>query len=179
MKSTKSFIVKICVAAVLTAAGVLLDRMLTISTPAVKINLAFIPAAFGAVLLGPVYGAAIYGLTDLIGALLLPFGPYHPGFTVCAALMGFIYGLFLYRREFNPKSGETYLRIILPVVINCLIIGLFINTVWISMLYGSKTYTGWFVYRLIEYAVLVPVQIAVLPVLLKAAVAPRNRLNRI
>ena len=79
----------------LTAMGFVLDRILTISTPAVKINLAFLPAVFAAVLLGPVYGACVYGLTDLIGAILMPFGPYHPGFTVCAAVMGALYSVFL------------------------------------------------------------------------------------
>ena len=194
MKSTKSVITKVCIAAVLTAAGVLLDRLLTVSTPAVKINLAFVPAAFGAVLLGPVYGAVIYGLTDLIGALLLPFGPYHPGFTVCAALMGFVYGMFLYETPVNinrlTKNGEFVFRIvrhrvrlfpniITAVLINCLIIGLLVNTVWVSMLYGSKTYWGWFLYRLLEYAVLVPVQIIVLPGLLKISGGPKRRLDRL
>ena len=146
----------------LTAMGFVLDRILTVSTPAVKINLAFLPAVFAAVLLGPVYGACVYGLTDLIGAILMPFGPYHPGFTVCAAVMGALYGVFLYKKE-----KITFINIVVPVVINCLIIGLFVNTAWVSMLYGSKTYWGWFLYRLLEYAVLVPVQLALIPAALK------------
>ena len=164
MKKANSYLFKIAVVAVLSALGFVLDRFLSISLPAVKINLAFVPAAFAAVLLGPVYGALVYGLTDLVGALLLPFGPYHPGFTVCAALMGAVYGLFLYR-----KAGKVrfFPNMVLPVLINCLIIGLLINTAWVSMLYGSKTYFGWFSVRLIEYAVLVPVQLAVLPLLVK------------
>ena len=162
MRKTNSYLVKICITAMLTAIGFVLDRLLTISTPAVKINLAFLPAVFAAVLLGPVYGACVYGLTDLIGAILLPFGPYHPGFTVCAAVMGALYGVFLYKKE-----KITFINIVIPVVINCLVIGLFINTAWVSMLYGSKTYWGWFAYRLLEYAVLVPVQLALIPAALK------------
>ena len=162
MRKTNSYLVKICIAAMLTAIGFVLDRLLTISTPAVKINLAFLPAVFAAVLLGPIYGACVYALTDLIGAILLPFGPYHPGFTVCAALMGALYGVFLYKKE-----KINFLSIVIPVVINCLVIGLFVNTAWVSMLYGSKTYWGWFVYRLLEYAVLVPVQLALIPAVIK------------
>ena len=48
-----------------------------------------------------------------------------------------------------------------------LIIGLCINTCWVAMLYGSKTYWGWFLYRLPEYAVMVPVQLLMAPVLLR------------
>lgn len=165
---------KIALVAVLTALGFLLDRFLTVSTPAVKINLAFVPAAFAAVLLGPVCGALVYGLTDLIGAILLPFGPYHPGFTVCAALMGALYGLFFYRKNGNVRFFSNILP---PVLINCLVIGLLINTAWVSMLYGSKTYFGWFSVRLVEYAILVPVQLAVLPLLVKLSERLRRQLR--
>ena len=159
MRKGDSYLIKICIAAVLTAAGFLLDRLLTVNTPAV--NLAFLPAVFAAVLLGPLWGACVYALTDLIGAILLPFGPYHPGFTVCAAVMGAAYGLFLYK-----KDGELsfFKNIVPPVLINCILIGLFVNTAWISMLYDSKTYWGFFVSRLLEYAVLLPVQLILIPV---------------
>lgn len=171
MRKSNSYLIKICIVAILTALGFLLDRVLTVSTPAVKINLAFLPAAFGAMLLGPVAGACVYGLTDLIGALLLPFGPYHPGFTVCAALMGAVYGLFLYRKNGNVRFFKNILP---PVLINCVIIGLLINTAWVSMLYGSKTYFGWFFVRLLEYLILIPVQLAALPLLAKLS----NRLKK-
>ena len=170
MRKSNSYLIKISIVAVLSALGFVLDRFLSVNTQAVKINFAFIPAAFAAVLLGPLCGALVWGLTDLIGAVLLPFGPYHPGFTVCAALMGAVYGWFLYKRE----SPGFFKNILPPVLINCLIIGLFINTAWVSMLYGIKTYYGWFAVRLLEYAVLVPVQLAVLPLLCKLA----SRLKR-
>lgn len=175
MKNSKLLAFKICTVAALTAIGFLLDRVLTINTPAVKINLAFLPAAFSAVLLGPVCGALVYGLTDLIGALVLPFGPYHPGFTVCAAIMGAAYGFFLYKKRGTSAKIRLFPNIIFPVLINCIIIGLFINTFWVSMLYGSKTYFGWFAYRLLEYAILVPVQIAVLPAVVKLAGRLKSR----
>ena len=165
MQKNNSYLIKICIAAILTAAGFLLDRVLTISTPAVKINLAFLPAVFAAVLLGPLWGACVYALTDLTGALLLPFGVYHPGFTVCAGIMGAVYGVFLFGKE----KVSFFKNILPPVLINCLIIGLFINTAWISMLYDSKTYWGFFLSRVIEYAVLVPVQLALIPAVLKLA----------
>ena len=172
MRKSNSYLVKICITAMLTAAGFVLDRLLAISTPAVKINLAFLPAVFAAVLLGPIYGACVYGLTDLIGALVMPFGPYHPGFTVCAAVMGALEARGLaddrWRRLFIYKKEKiNFLSIVIPVAINCLVIGLFINTAWVSMLYGSKTYWGWFLYRLLEYAVLVPVQLALVPAVVK------------
>lgn len=168
MSKTNKYLINVCIVAVLSALGFVLDRFLSINTSAVKINLAFIPAAFAAILLGPVCAACVWGLTDLIGAILLPFGPYHPGFTVCAALMGAVYGVFLYnkRPDFKQNKVMYLFNMVVPVLINCIVLGLFINTFWISMLYSSKTYWGFFASRLIEYAILVPVQLAVIPVLI-------------
>ena len=38
-----------------------------------------------------------------------------------------------------------------------------VNTLWVSMLYGSKTYIGWFIYRLTEYVILIPVSLVIIP----------------
>lgn len=162
--------------AMLVAMTVMLDRFpgLSVKTPGWKIGFSFIPPMIAAVLYGPAAAALVYGLSDLIGALLIPFGPYHPGFTVVAALMGFVLGLFLNKRPFAFAGGKAewkkirfFPNCIVPVAVNCLLLGLVVNTLWVSQLYGSRTYGGWFVYRLVEYAILVPVQLVLLPAILK------------
>ena len=164
------------VLAMLIAMGIMLERFpgLSINNAGLKLGFAFIPPMLAAIMYGPVEGAIVYGLVDLIGALLFPFGTYHPGFTIVAAIMGFVMGVFLNKRPFAfAKSGFEWKKIrffpniILPVVINCLLLGLVVNTFWVSQLYGSRTYGGWFVYRLVEYAILVPAEIIMIPVLLK------------
>lgn len=164
------------VLAMLIAMTVMLDRFpgLSIKTPGWKIGFSFIPPMLAAMLYGPIEGAIVYALSDLIGALLFPFGPYHPGFTVVAAVMGFVMGLFLNktplafaRSGFEWKKIRFFPNMLLPVLINALLLGLVVNTYWVSQLYGSKTYGGWFIYRLVEYAILVPVQLILIPVLLK------------
>lgn len=153
----------ICFAAILVAIEIVLNRFLSINTPGLKIGFSFVPIVIAAILFGPARAGLIYGLADLIGAILFPIGPYFPGFTVCAALMGMVYGVFLYKKE---RIG-FFKNILPPVIINNLILGLLINTVWVSILYGSKTYWGWFIYRLPEYAVLVPVAALLIPAILK------------
>lgn len=161
-------------AALLLAMYVVLDRFVSIKTAGWKIGFAFIAPAVAAILFGPLWSMLVYALGDLIGALLFPFGPYHPGFTVCAALMGALLGLFLNRTplksfgsDFAWQRIRLFPNIVLPVVVNCLLLGLVVNTLWVSQLYGSRTYGGWLVYRLPEYAVLVPVQLVLLPILLR------------
>ena len=172
----------VAVAALLIAAEVVLNRFCSINTMGLKIGFAFIPPTLAAIMYGPGMSAAVWGLSDLLGAILFPIGPYHPGFTACAVLMGLVSGFF---RNENPvhvsrqsergsfvfevsrKKIRIFPHVVVPVLINCLVLGLTVNTAWVSMLYGSKTYGGWFLYRLGEYAVMVPVQIILVPALVK------------
>ena len=163
------------VTALLIAVYVVLDRIVpSVKLPAAKIGFSFVAPFIAAMLYGPIAAMLVYGIGDLIAALLFPFGTYHVGFTLVAAVMGIILGLFLHERPletFDIEKGWKRIRlfpnIIVPVLINCLVLGLLVNTIWVSQLYGSKTYWGWFVYRLTEYAILVPAQIVIAPMLLK------------
>lgn len=151
--------------ALLTAMEVVLNRFLSVNTAGLKIGFAFVPVVVAAILFGSPYAAIVGGLSDLLGAILFPIGPYHPGFTVCAALSGAVYGWFLHRGE--GEKIRFFPNIVMPALINNIGFGLLVNTVWVSMLYGSKTYFGWFLYRLSEYVVLIPVNLCLIPVLLR------------
>ncbi len=151
-------------AAVTIALEIVLNRFASINTLGLKIGLSFAPIALCAMLNGPLIAGACYALADLLGALLFPIGPYFPGFTLMAFVMGVVYGLFLYN-----KPTLRFWSFLAPTLINCLVIGLCINTAWVAILYGSKTYWGWFVYRLSQYAVLIPVHLILLPMLNRLA----------
>lgn len=172
-KRSKGLTVRvITTSAILVALEIVLNRFCSINTFGWKIGFSFVPVVAAAVIYGPAVGAIVGGLGDLIGALLFPIGPYFPGFTVCAALMGAVYGLFLYRGEnsfslFKGDKVNLFRHVVPAVLINGIVLGLFVNTVWVSILYGSKTYWGWFMYRLPEYALMVPVKIIIIPVIIK------------
>ena len=191
MKSKRKPLIYVTVAALLIAAEVVLNRFASINTMGLKIGFAFVPPTLAAIMFGPGMSAAVWGLSDLLGAILFPMGPYHPGFTVCAALMGVISG-FLLNPDFargllkKKKGGPVppirnrvriFPNVVVSVLFNCLVLGLTVNTVWISQLYGSRTWWGWFVYRLGEYAILVPVEMILIPVLLKLAGTLKKRLR--
>ncbi len=152
--------------ALLIAMEIVLNRFLSINNAGWKIGFAFVPIVVAGALFGPVPAAIVNALADFLGAMLFPIGPYHPGFTLCAACTGAIYGLFLYSKKDN--ANVPFLpNVVLPALINNILFGLLINTYWVSMLYGSKTYVGWFFYRLPEYAIAIPVNLVLTPVLLK------------
>lgn len=162
----------LCIAAMLIAMEVVLNRFCSINTMGLKIGFSFIPPVVAAMLYGPVISGIVYGLGDFIGAILFPIGPYHPGFTLCAVLMGVVYGLFLHRstaiegKRFSFREIRFFPNMLIPTIFNQLFLGLIVNTLWVSMLYGSKSYWGWFIYRLPEYAILIPVILVLLPILL-------------
>lgn len=164
---TKNSVRMITVSAMLVALEIVLNRFCSINTAGLKIGFSFVPIVVAANLFGPVCAAVVYAMADLVGALLFPIGQYHPGFTICAAAMGFVYGLCLYKKPGSDRKISFFPNVVIPAFVNNIVFGLLINTAWVAMLYGSKTYAGWFLYRLSEYAVLIPMNLILTPVLLK------------
>lgn len=166
MQLKKNPVRSITYLAFLVALAIVLSRFLSINTAGWKIGFSFVPIVVAAALFGPVPAAIVNTLADFLGAILFPIGPYHPGFTVCAALSGLVYGFFLYRKD-DTGRVPFFPNVVLPVVSNSVVFGLLINTAWVAMLYGSKTYWGWFVYRLPEYITMIPVKLILIPILLR------------
>ena len=148
--------------AMLTAMEVVLNRFLSINTPYLKIGFSFVPVVVAAILYGPLGGACVGALGDLIGAILFPNGPFFPGFTVTALLTGLVYGLFLYKKQ-------TPLRIVLAVAVNQLILSLFLNTLWLTILWmgteKAAPYLTILATRIGQCALLIPVQYLVIQIL--------------
>lgn len=174
MNKRKISVQKTAYTALLIALEVVLSRFCSINTAGWKIGFSFVPITAAAALFGSFTAGIVYGAADFIGAILFPIGTYHPGFTVSAVLMGLVWGFFLY----DPDDGEGSLfrkrdrvkmfpNIVIPSLINSLAIGLLLNTLWVSMLYGSRTYVGWLIYRLPEYMLMIPANILIVPGILK------------
>ena len=151
--------------ALLTAVEIVLSRFLSFSAWNTKIGFAFVPVVLAAVLLGPLAAGIVAALADFLGAILFPIGAYFPGFTLTAFLMGLTYGLCLYKKQSLP-------RVILAVAIHQLILSLLLNTLWISVLYGSP-YWPLLISRLPQCAILTAVQLVVIAGIVKAL--PRLR----
>lgn len=143
--------------ALLVAMEVILNRFLSINAWNLKIGFAFVPVAIAAIMYGPVAGGIVGALGDFTGAILFPIGPYFPGFTLTSFLMGLVYGFFIHKKQ-------DIKRISIAVCINQLILGFILNSFWISFLYGSP-YLPLLGTRIIQCAILIPVQITVIKLL--------------
>ena len=154
-KETPKFSTKMLVViAMLTAAEIVLNRFLSINAWNIKIGFSFVPIVIAAILYGPIHAGIVGALGDLVGALLFPIGAYFPGFTLTAFLMGLVWGIFLHKEQTLPK-------IVCAAVINQFILGLFLNTLWISILYGSP-YGPLLLTRVVQSAILSVAQIVVI-----------------
>lgn len=156
----------VAVLGVLTAMEIVLNRFLSVNAWNIKIGFSFVPVAAAAMLFGPIPAGLVAALGDFVGALLFPIGDYFFGFTLTAFGTGVVLGLFLHKKQ-------TAVRTLCAVGVNQLILSLFLNTLWISVLYGSP-YGPLLVTRLVQCAILAPVQFAVI-LLMSRTVVPYGR----
>ena len=124
---------KLCITALLCVLAVVANRFLGINTQFLSISVSFVPVMVCSMLLGPLYGGVCGGLADLIGALLFPFGPFFPGFTLTAFFSGALFGFIPTKSSGKRFFSVTFLIFLLEEVF-CTVL---LNSLWISLLYGS------------------------------------------
>ena len=144
----------------LIAIQIVLSRFLSISAWNVKIGFGFVPIVVAAMLYGPLPAGIAYALSDLLGALLFPVGPFFPGFTLTAFLTGMTYGLFLHKKQSVACIAGA-------VAVSQLVLSLLINSFWISLLY-STPYLPLLATRILQCAVLIPTEFFVIGTITKS-----------
>jgi ECF transporter S component (folate family) len=99
---------KLIFTGLMIAIGIVLSNVLSISYPPgttfIRFGFGYIPIIVVSLLFGPGYGFGAAVAQDLLGFFLVGYmhGPFHPGFTLNAALYGIVPGLmFRYRRSKN------------------------------------------------------------------------------
>lgn len=151
---TKDKIFELVLFAIMLGAEIVLSRFFTVYiTQNIKISLAFIPLAI-ACRRNIVGGVAVGVLGDIIGALLFPVGPYFYGFTLTAAVNAVIFSLVM---QGDIKGKKGFAKATVASVIQQLIGGVILNTVWLCYLYGSPIKVV-AISRLIMAAIMIPVQ---------------------
>ena len=120
-----------------------------------EIRFQSIPMAIGGILFGPVTGGIIGAASDVICYLVKPTGPFFPGFTISYFLTGLIFGLFLHKRK------PTLVRIIIAESVNAVLIGILLNSVWLSLLYGNG-FVAVLTARVIKEIVMIPIHSAII-----------------
>ena len=132
-------ILKLCCLGVLIAMQIVLARFVVIPVgDMMRFSTSFIPVVIGARLFGPLGGMAVYGLGDLVGAIAFPTGgAFFPGYTLTAAIVGLIFGLFLKETKKEEAPLKKNLKIVLSVVCTQLVGSFLMNSFWRSFQTGT------------------------------------------
>lgn len=160
MQKSHARFVRMVTYAVLIAMQIVLSRFCSINAWNIKIGLGFLPIAIAGATFGPAGGAIVGAAGDFLGAVLFPIGPYFPGFTLSCAMTGVFFGLALRKNTSMPK-------LTLAVVADQIGLSLFLNSLWISLLYTSP-YLPLLMTRLAQCAVMIPVEVLTIPFVLRA-----------
>ncbi len=121
--------------ALFAAISIILTRFLSFYLPIVAVNtvrisLGNIPIVLAGLLLGPIAGAATGIVADVIGTTMFSAFGYFPGFTLSAALVGFLPGVL----KIYFKNTDKYSNILAIVFITELVTSMGLNTLWVSMM---------------------------------------------
>lgn len=142
--------------------------------PYLDINTAFVINALGAMCFGPVVAIAAAAITDTLGCLLFPSGPYFFPFIFVEIAGSLVFALLLYRTEIT--AGRVILaRFLIDFLVN-IVIQTPIMAVYYQIVLG-KYYTLVDLPRIAKNLVLFPLEAAVLIVLLRYATPPLNRMG--
>jgi len=158
---------KMILSAMLLALTIVLSRFLSINTQILAIGFSFVPVILSAIWLGPKYTAIMYGLADVIGALLFPFGTFFIGFTISAICKGLIYGLILYKKGEELSDKELLIRLIIASTLVIILVSLIMNAIWLVIMY-DKAFFAVLSARLVPELILIPVQVITIFILVKA-----------
>lgn len=139
------------------ALEIILTRFLSINTPFIRIGFGFLPVALLGIMYGPVWAGLSYVVGDILGMLIFPSGAFFPGFTLSAALTGFIYGIILYGKP------VTWKRVFIAASIVCLGVNLFLDTYWLYILMDQAV-IAMIPARIIKSLVMLFIQTVTIPI---------------
>ncbi len=145
LKSKSKIDVRIMVkAGFLVAISIVMTRFVFIMLPlagiqALRISFGYVPLMLSGILFGPLVGGLTGFAADLIGFLVNPMGPYHPGFTISSTLWGVLPGLiFIVLKGKNTfEKSLSFKNIVIAVAITSILVSILLDTYWLSVLYGK------------------------------------------
>lgn len=117
--------------AILIAAQFVISQFLTFQVWNIKIGFSFVPVVIAARLYGAIGAAEVAGIGDIIGVIFRPVGIWFPPITISAMLVGAVFGLLL-------KKSDSFIRILISVLISEFVFSLFITPLWLTILYKGN-----------------------------------------
>ncbi|SDB12701.1 ECF transporter S component, folate family [Pseudobutyrivibrio sp. YE44] len=150
------------VAAMLTALGIILGFFNLPISQIMEIRFGSIPICMAGMLFGPGVAGVVGGIVDIGAYFIKPTGPFFPGFTLSNIVGGIIFGLMLHGKKI------TFPRVFMTEVLYTIIVGVIMNSYWLSTLYLKDGYLATIAARLPKELIMIPVYSVLIFSILKA-----------
>ncbi len=136
---------RICLGGLLAALSIVFGKLLAFNIgETFRVSLENLPIILAGITLGPLYGAMIGLVADIVGCLMVGY-TVNPLVTLGAMAIGFVSGFV-----FRLIRGQGRGRIAIAVTAAHIVGSLLIKTAGLSVFYGME-YFSLFFYRLINY----------------------------
>lgn len=126
--------------------------------------------SLGSLVYGPLMGLAVGAVSDTLGCILFPSGPYFPPFVLVEMSSSFLFGLFFWRRELSISRILTA-KFTVNAVCNICLTSLFMKWDYL-VFYGAEKAQGYAIInaaRIVKNLVLFPVEAVLIAVVIRAA----------
>ncbi|MBR2663963.1 MAG: folate family ECF transporter S component [Clostridia bacterium] len=155
-------------AALMIAVRVLLKGLKIPIAPSIEINTAFVANAFGAMIYGPLVALAGAVVSDTLGCILFPSGPYFFPFVFTEMASSLVFALFLYRTEVSTT------RLTLARFCICLFVNILMSEPIFIWYYNwlHNPYTPFQILRIVKNLVMFPIESVVLTILFRYLIPP-------
>ena len=152
-------------AAMLVALYTILSLFTLKLSTTIEIGFAYLALALCGMMFGPVVGGIAGAVGDTLGFIVSPNGAFFPGFTISAFIMGFIYGILLYKKPLTVK------RIMFTSLIVMLVCNLTLTPIWLNMMYGTSLIA---LPRIIRNVIMYPINTILMYAVLKCVCSVRK-----
>ncbi|MBQ6233160.1 MAG: folate family ECF transporter S component [Clostridia bacterium] len=139
-----------------------------------RINIAFFINAYGAMVFGPVVAIAAAAVSDTLGCLLFPSGPYFFPFVLTEIAGSLIFALFLYRTKITTLK-VTLSRFCIDFFVN-IVLNTPIMMLYYQMILG-RNYAIFDLMRIVKNLVMFPIESVLLVLFLRVVVPPTRKLG--
>ncbi len=137
----------------------------------IKVGFASVATAASCYLYGPVPNLLVAPLLDFINFIIKPVGAYYPIFIISTVVTALIFSIVFYGQE-----KISFVRVIIARLGYDVIVSLFLNSLFTSMLWGTPFWTI-VMPKLVKNLITFPIQIVILYLVLKACTQLKSRIH--
>ena len=145
----------LCIISLLLALRVCLNFLTLPLSDLCHVSFVFVVAGLTGGMFGPFVAALFGAIGDILSYIVHPLGCFFFGFTLSAMAAGLIYGLILYKNRFGV------LRIVFAEIVVDVIVNVFMNTLWINILFGMDFFELLFSVRIPKNLITIPINVVV------------------